>query len=284
MQPLSGVHIVSTAINVPGPVAAARLCAMGARVTKVEPPSGDPLKPFSAEWYASLTRGQMVVALDLKAADDRRRFHDLLRTADVLLTATRPAALARLGLPWDILHAQFPRLCHVGIIGYPPPDDNEAGHDLTYQARLGLVRPPQMPVTLLADLAGAERAVTMALALLLHRGQTGEAGQAWVSLADAARPFADPVKYKVTTPGSVLGGGLPGYRLYQTADGFIAVGALEAHFLQRLEEALGAAGAGHEDLEAAFLARTAQEWESWGRQHDIPVAAVIASTGSTSVD
>lgn len=273
-EPLAGLHVISTAINVPGPVAAARLRDMGARVTKVEPPSGDPLSPFSPAWYAELTRGQEIVALDLKTSRDREALDALLAGADVLLTASRPAALGRLGLDWVLMHARFPRSCHVGIIGHSAPRENESGHDLTYQAGLGLLQPPHMPVTLLADLAGAERAVSAALALLLHRERTGEAGQCWVSLAESAAPFAAPLRYGVTTAGSVLGGGLPGYCVYEAREGFVAVAALEAHFLTRLEEGLGVGPATHEALEAAFKTRGAAEWEAWGREMDIPIAEI----------
>jgi crotonobetainyl-CoA:carnitine CoA-transferase CaiB-like acyl-CoA transferase len=271
---LAGFHVVTTAINVPGPVAAARLRDLGTRVTKVEPPSGDPLSSISPAWYAKLATGQEVVTLDLKTAAGRVTLDGLLAGADVVLTASRPAALERLGLNWDSVHARFPKLCHVAIIGFPAPRENESGHDLTYQAGLGLLQPPRMPVTLLADLAGAERAASAAVALLLNRERTGEAGRRWVSLAESAELFADPQRYGVTTPGSILGGGLPGYGVYKARDGYVAVAALEAHFLERLEEALELRPATHEAFEAVFQTRSAAEWEAWGKVRDIPIAAI----------
>ena len=273
---LQGIRIVTTAINVPGPAAAARLTALGAHVTKVEPPSGDPLRPFSPAWYAELTIDQGIVTLDLKKAAARQAFDATLSTADLLLTASRPAALTRLGLDWESLHARHPRLCHVGIVGFPAPDENESGHDLTYQARLGLLDPPAMPATLLADLAGAERAATEAVALLFRRERTGNAGQAWVSLFESAMPFAAPRRHGVTASGSVLGGGLPGYRIYEAADGYVAVAALELHFLARLEAMAGVSPTTHEVLEALFKTRTTAAWEAWGREADVPVAIVRA--------
>ncbi|SLD27552.1 Predicted acyl-CoA transferases/carnitine dehydratase [Mycobacteroides abscessus subsp. massiliense] len=48
MLPLTGVNVVSLAINLPGPAACARLAEFGAAVTKVEPPGGDPLAPAKA--------------------------------------------------------------------------------------------------------------------------------------------------------------------------------------------------------------------------------------------
>ncbi|MCX7669717.1 MAG: CoA transferase, partial [Anaerolineae bacterium] len=42
-QPLRGIRVVSLAVNLPGPLTAARYTELGAQVTKVVPPTGDPL-------------------------------------------------------------------------------------------------------------------------------------------------------------------------------------------------------------------------------------------------
>ena len=42
MALLAGINVVSLAVNLPGPAAARRLCQLGARGCKVEPPTGDP--------------------------------------------------------------------------------------------------------------------------------------------------------------------------------------------------------------------------------------------------
>src|SRR5436853_4543301 len=99
----------------------------------------------------------------------------LLEEADLLLTSFRPSALRRLQLDWDTLHARYPRLCVLNIVGFGPPHEEVPGHDLTYQAKLGLLRPPLMPITLHADMAGAERSVSTAMALLLNFATTGKA-------------------------------------------------------------------------------------------------------------
>ena len=72
---LDDVKVVSLAINLPGPLAAA-----------------------APAWYAALTEGQQIVALDVKDAGDRAKLEELLATADLLITSMRPSALARLGL------------------------------------------------------------------------------------------------------------------------------------------------------------------------------------------
>ena len=274
MPHLGHIHVVCAAVNVPGPAAAARLRDLGARVSKVEPVEGDKLAFACPEWYRALTRDMELATLDLKAAREQARFGEMLATADLLITSNRPSALARIGLDWETLHARFPRLCHVAIVGYPPPHEEHAGHDLTYLAPQGLLTPPALPHTLVADLAGAERAASAGLALLLAREQTGAAGRELVALSDAASAFAAPMRFGLTRPGGILGGGLPSYGLYETADGWIAVAALEDRFFTRLCRELKIERAESDDLQRVFLGRTAADWELWARERDLPIAAV----------
>lgn len=273
MPLLEDVSVVSLAVNLPGPAAAQRLRTLGARVRKVEPPSGDIMAAACPNWYTVLTQGIDVCTLDLKSTHDRAALEPMLADADLLITATRPAALDRLGLDWPALHARFPQLCHVAIVGYPPPSEDVAGHDLTYQAKHGLVQPPDMPRALVADLAGAERAATEALALLYARIRTGESGRRLVALSEAAEAMAAALHYGATTPGAFLGGGLANYNLYETQSGWLAVAALEPHFYARLSEALGLQEPDAAALAEAFQTRTAAEWETWAAEHGLPLCA-----------
>jgi len=271
---LQGIKIVSLALNAPGPAAAARLTQMGAAITKVEPPGGDAARNFAPKWYESLCQGQTVLRLDLKSAEGRKQLDGLLENADLLLASFRPSALRRLGLDWESLHARHPRLCFVGIVGYLPPMEERSGHDLTYQVDLGLLRPPQMPPTLFVDMAGAERAVSMALALLNRVARQKEAGCAWVSLYECARDLAAPVAAGLTLAGGLLGGGYPLYGFYQTNDGWIAIAALEPHFAEKLLAELKLEKAERRELEKIFLSRSAAEWENWAVERDLPLMAV----------
>ena len=271
---LRGINVVSLSINTPGPVAASRLARLGATVTKVEPPTGDPLKTFARSWYDSLSSGQTIVTLDLKSADGRAQLDSLVNQADLLLASYRPSALARLGLDWKSLHARFPRLCFAGIIGYPPPQEEKSGHDLTYLAETGLVTPPELPSSLFVDLAGAERCVSQSLALLLHFARTGEAGCALISLYDCAVELSAPVKAGLTNRGGILGGGSPFYGVYQADEGWVAIAALEPHFAQRLASELKIAQPNHAAFERAFRERSASEWERWAAERDLPVVRV----------
>lgn len=333
---LRGVNVLSLAPNLPGPIAARRLAEMGARVTKIEGPTGDLMAQAAPKYYEWLCAGQDVVALNLKEDADRGTLQELLSTCDVLITSSRPAALARLGLAWEELHAAYPRLCQVAIVGHSGDDADLAGHDLTYQAHAGTLLPPAMPTVPVADLAGAELAVQAALALLLGRnagagsaepgadgqgvedqgaeeqsnGSAGEGGYHEVALADAAEAFAMPAQFGLSAPGGLLGGALPGYRIYEAAPAgaeaagagepaggaeagsgeaagsraegadaagnaptYVAFAALEPHFMARAMQLLGVDGT-EEQFAATFRTKTAAEWEAWGIEQDVPIAEV----------
>ena len=259
------MHVVTTALNIPGPAAAARLRELGATVTKVEPPDGDPLAFAAPDWYAQLVSGHEVVRRDLK----QQPVDELLGHADLLLTSQRTAALARMGLAWDAVHERHQQLCQVAIVG----EGDRAGHDLTYLAGRGLLDPPRLPRTVMADLMGAERAVSAALALLVARERGAAPSYVEVSLAEAADTLAAPFRAGLTAPGGMLGGGLPVYGLYEASDGWIAVAALEPGFRERLAEGLGVELT-RKALEASFRSRTAAEWEEWALAHDLPIEAL----------
>lgn len=271
---LEGMHVVSTALNLPGPVACARLRDLGATVTKVEPPTGDPFETYCPSWYRRLHQAMEVHRIDLKDSAGRERLDLMLASADILVTAQRGSALARLGLDPASLAARHPLLCHVAISGHPPPDDEVPGHDLTYMAMHGLVQPPAMPPTLFADIAGAERAVSTALAMVLARRRKGLGGSASVPLEEAAQAFAEPLREGLTAPGALLGGGSAGYNLYAARDGWIAVAALEPHFAERLASSLGLHALDAVELSERFATENADHWERWARSRDLPILAV----------
>lgn len=274
MKPLKGIKVVNLAVNLPGPAAARRFFELGARVIKIEPPAGDPMAGLNRIFYEKLNAGHEIFQVDLKSASGLQRLYDELQDADLLLTANRPAALERLGLGWEILQKKFPRLSAVAIVGYPPPMENEPGHDLTYQAKIGLVNPPHMPRALIADMVGAEKAVTEGLALLWAREKGQGGGYSMVPLSEAANYMAEPWKVGFTAPETVIGGASPEYNLYETRDGWVAVAALEPHFKKALFDAVGYSPKDVEELQPFFAKKTALEWEAWARKRDLPVVAV----------
>lgn len=258
------MRIVSMAQNVPGPAAVARLVAEGATAIKIEPPNGDPLAHLCRPWYDELHAGVSVERLDLKTLPGIVRMKALLTKADVFLASQRPSALARLGLDPLTLHRDLPSLRYVNIVG-DTANPEEPGHDLTYQARAGLLS-GAMPLTLVGDMVGAERVRAVIIEVMREAGATRIVG-----LFDALRDLAAPLRHGLTATGGWLGGGNPAYGIYPAKSGAIAVAALEPHFRSRLYEGLGLPDGA--DLGATFLTRTAEEWEQWAAARDIPLVA-----------
>jgi crotonobetainyl-CoA:carnitine CoA-transferase CaiB-like acyl-CoA transferase len=259
------------ALNVPGPVAVSRAVAEGARAIKVEPPWGDPLAALCRPWYDALHANVTIESLDLKTAPAINRMRSLLRDADIFIASHRPAALARLGLDAASLSRDFPALRHVNIVG-DTASPEEPGHDLTYQARAGLLM-HEMPLTLAADMIGAERAHAAIKDVMREPGASRIVG-----LYDALRDLAAPLHYGLTAPGGHLNGGNRAYAIYLTRQGAIAVGALEPHFRARLYEGLGLADGA--DPSAVFATKTAAEWEAWAAGEDLPLVAIKESNAS----
>jgi crotonobetainyl-CoA:carnitine CoA-transferase CaiB-like acyl-CoA transferase len=274
MQTLGGIRIVTTAVNVPGPVAVAMLRVKGAAVVKVEPLAGDPLSWWAPKWYSELCAGVEVVRLDLKSPEGRTRMHEWLAAADLLVTSSRLESLERLGLSWSELHARHSRLCQVAIVGYAAAREQIAGHDLTYQAEAGLLAPPAMPAALVADLSGAQHAALEAMNLLFARERTGAAGLVKVALADCASLFAEPLRHGLTAPAGVLGGGCAAYGIYPARDGWVAVAALEPRFRSALARALDVDVESRAALAKALSEKSAAEWQQWAEARDLPLHAL----------
>lgn len=279
-RPLKGVRVLSLALNLPGPAALMRLAALGARCVKAEPPSGDPMGHYNREAYAELHQGIKTLSLDLKTPAGQKALHRELAKADVLLTSFRPSALSKLGLGWKALHAAYPQLSMVAIVGAPGARAEEPGHDLTYLAEQGLVTGLDLPPTLYADMGGALMAIEAVLKALLLRQASGQGVFQEVALSDAAAWLATPRRWGMTLPDGAVGGAHAGYRVYACADGRVALAALEPHFAAALCAAAGLpksdvrtllAPATREAI-ARFLARrTRAELDALAVAQDIPL-------------
>lgn len=275
-HPLDGITVVSIAINLPGPAAVARLAAQGAAVVTVLPPGGDPMQQFARAYFDELHVGQELRTIDLKSPAGRSELDELLASADILVTSSRPSALRGLHLDFASVHARHPQVCQIDIVGYPGEQAETAGHDLTYQAGHGLIVDGHMPSALMVDLAGSERAAAEACAALVARARLGEGIRREVPLSDLAHTLAGPLRAGLTGPGQLLGGGLPVYGIYDTSDGQVALAALEPHFTKALLVALRLTPeqCTRERLAQAFADRTAEQWQTWAEEHDIPLVAV----------
>ena len=273
-KPLKNIQILTIALNLPGPLATKRLVEMGATAIKVEPPSGDPFKQYVKDWYQDLNKNQEIISLDLKTEQGQYIFKKYLAKSALLITAQRPKALKRLGLDWPSLHKQYPRLQHLEIVGYPAPNDNTAGHDLTYQAALGLINPPHMPKTLLADMAAGEQAALKALEMIMAYKDDQAGSKYQLALAEAAEYMAQPIKYGLTSNDGLLAANLAEYAIYETKQGWLALAALEPHFQTNLKRGLGLEVINKKSLSKKFKEKTAQEWLILAKEYDIPLAKI----------
>ncbi len=123
-------------------------------------------------------------------------------------------------------------------------------------------------------MAGAERAASEALSLLLARERGQGSGCSLVALSEVAEFMAEPFKNRLTGPDDLLGGSLAEYNLYQASDGWVAVAALEPHFKKGLATALDLDFKSPAALRPVFAQKTAGEWEAWAKDFDLPIVAV----------
>ena len=238
-KPLRGTRVLSLALNLPGPAALMRLAHMGANCTKVNPPAGDPMQHYTPDGYAQLHTGIQHRTLDLKTSAGQAALHKLLPKTDILLTSFRPSALNKLGLGWRALHKQYPALSVIEVVGAPGMLAEIPGHDLTYQAEVGLVHGMDLPPSLFADMGGALMASEATLKAVLMLKTTGQGSRHEVALSEAAAWLALPRQLGLTTPDGAVGGAHAGYRIYACKNGRVALAALEPHFSARICEAAG---------------------------------------------
>jgi crotonobetainyl-CoA:carnitine CoA-transferase CaiB-like acyl-CoA transferase len=139
---LEGLRVVEMAFWVAGPAAAGLLADWGADVVKIEPPRGDPWREFykavagmplpGCPGFDLDNRGKRSVALDLADPESRAAARALVLGADVFITNYRKDALARLGLDYESVAAENPRLVYGHVTGYGQtgPDAGRAAYDI----------------------------------------------------------------------------------------------------------------------------------------------------------
>ncbi len=116
---LAGLRVVDLSALWAGPLCGALLADAGADVVKVEStgrPDGARRGPGA--FFDLLNAGKRSVALDLGSAEGRGRLHDLLARADVVIEASRPRALADLGVDAESLVARGGPRVWVSITGH----------------------------------------------------------------------------------------------------------------------------------------------------------------------
>jgi alpha-methylacyl-CoA racemase len=282
---LDGIRFLTLALNLPGPAAVMRCRSMGANCVKIEPPTGDPMRVYSALAYAQMHEGVRVVTLDLKSDGGQALLAAELAQADVFLTSFRPAALQRLGLDWPSIHPRFPKLCQVAVVGGAGEQKHMPGHDLTYMASHDLIEGLSLPRSLFADMVGALAVSEAVLQVLLQRQRLGHGVWVDVALEEAAAWAAWPRTVGMMNDAGPLAGGHSGYRVYACRDGRVAVAALEPHFARTLCALVGLAPDKHMHMgspstQAAmtqfFVERTREQLNALAQIHDLPLVTMAS--------
>jgi crotonobetainyl-CoA:carnitine CoA-transferase CaiB-like acyl-CoA transferase len=188
--PLADLLVLDLTRALAGPHAAMTLGDLGARVVKIEPPSGDDTRswgpPFmedperTSTYFLSANRNKESVVLDLKAPDDARLLERMVERADVLMENYRPGVLDRLGFSVQRLHELNPRLIVLSITGFghDGPEASRAGYDQIAQGEAGIMSltgvsvPTKVGVPIGDLVAGVNGAVGV-LAALHERASTG---------------------------------------------------------------------------------------------------------------
>jgi crotonobetainyl-CoA:carnitine CoA-transferase CaiB-like acyl-CoA transferase len=190
--PLEGVSVVELGVWVAGPAAGGILADWGADVIKIEPPAGDPARMFGRMLgiadglnppFEMDNRSKRSVALDLATAEGRAAALELIAGADVFVTNVRAGGLRRLGLDFDSVAADNPRLVYGLITGYGTagPDADSPAYDVAaFWARAGiaelLTRPGQTPPFQRGGMGDHSAGMTLAAAIcaaLVARDRTG---------------------------------------------------------------------------------------------------------------
>ena len=183
-MPLCELRVLDFGHTVMGPTAGLVLADLGAEVIRVEPVTGDPtrsLQGFGTGYFPFYNRNKKSVAVDLKAPAGLALAKRLIGTSDVLIENFAPGTMGRLGLGYDDLQAEFPKLVYLSLKGFlPGPYETRPALDEVVQMMSGLAYmtgPPGQPLRAGAsviDVMGGMMGVIGVQAALAERARTGK--------------------------------------------------------------------------------------------------------------
>ncbi|HUQ89117.1 MAG TPA: CoA transferase [Vicinamibacterales bacterium] len=257
---LDGIVVLDATQVMAGPYCAMLLADMGARVIKVEPPSGDSTRSMAgargndSPAFNAVNRGKHGIVLDLNHEKGRSVFTRLARMSDILVENYRPGVMAKLGVDYETLRAENPRLIYASISGHGQtgPWATKGGFDLIAQGLSGVMSvtgaaggAPVKAGIPLTDLGAGLFALVGILAALHHRSKTGEGQHVDTSLVDAGLALS---VWEVTD--YFASGQVPGplgsahrmtapYQAFRCADGYITIGAANDRNFAKLARILG---------------------------------------------
>jgi crotonobetainyl-CoA:carnitine CoA-transferase CaiB-like acyl-CoA transferase len=201
-KPLEGIRVLDLTRVVSGPFATMQLADLGAEVMKIEEPqNGDDSRAFGppfiggeSAYFLSVNRNKRSCAVDLKSTEGRALIMEIASRSDVLIENFRPGTLERLGLGYELLKAQNPRLIYCSITGFGTsgPDAQRPGYDLILQGEAGFMDitgdpngPPTKVGTSVGDMIAGLYAAQGVLAALIERDKTQTGCAVHISMLDS---------------------------------------------------------------------------------------------------
>ena len=260
--PLAGMRVIELAHIMAGPVCGLMLADMGAEVIKVEKLDGDdtrrtvpPALDGESAAYMMMNRGKRGLSLDLKAAEGVAVLRRLLGNADALIENYRAGTMERLGLGYESLRQDFPGLVYCSLSGFgrSGPYADRAGFDLVAQGMSGLMsvtgegpgRPPMKCGPPVTDITAGILAAMGVLAAYTRRLKTGQGQVVDTSLFEAGIThtyWQSAIAMATGTAPGPMGSAHPlnaPYEAFETADGWITIGAANQTNWLRMLKAVG---------------------------------------------
>ena len=313
--PLEGLRVLDLTRLLPGGFCSLILADFGADVVKVEDTRmGDYIR-WSPPYYEgaeqtarsalflALNRGKRSIRIDLKNEAGKQVLLRLAREADVLLESFRPGVLDRLGVGYERLREENPRLVYCAITGYGQdgPNRDRSGHDMNYLGLNGLLGltgepdgPPVQAAGQIADLGGGALMALVGVLMALQERERSGQGQlvdcsmfdgslSWLALVAAGMLAGGEVPRRGQLP---LAGGISCYRPYRCSDGYVTLGALEPKFWAAfcrgvgredlLEHAFDPPGSEtHRAVSEIFASRSREQWREFASEHDCCLEPVL---------
>lgn len=209
-SPLAGIRVVEITSIYSGPMAGMMLAELGAQVTKVESPNGpDPVRSAGLAGSAdgvnstfySLNRGKRFCSIDAKTSRGKELLFDLVVKADVFIHNMRPGKAEALGLDYESLSLENPRIIYGAITGHGPegPEAHLPAYDYVVQAKLGMVDYQRdkegrgdLVRQVVVDKTSANGLVQGVLAALYMREKTGKGQRIDIPMVAAGLAFLWP--------------------------------------------------------------------------------------------
>ncbi len=258
-MPLTGVKVLDLCRARAGPTAVRQLADWGADVIKIERPPGAGKETLGGNRdgfdFQNLHRNKRSLTLDLKQPRGRELFMRLARGADVVVENFRPDVKHRLGIDYDAVAKENPRIVYGSISGFGQegPYAKRPGLDQIAQGLSGFMSvtglPGQGPVRAGVPMADLSAGFHLALGILLalfERERSGHGQWVHTSLLEAQLAMMDFQAARYLVAGEVPGQAGNDHPtsiptgVFPTRDGQVNIQASADHLFARLCEALEA--------------------------------------------